>query len=145
MSVFLLDVNVLVGLMWPPHESHSEVQNWFARHSSQGWATCPFTQAGFVRIISNPAFSPDAVTPQEAIEVLRANLKDRSHRFWTDDLPLTDLLKRFRDTLVGHQQVNDAYLLGLAIHKKGRLATLDRGILALLAPDSPDRSRVELI
>jgi len=145
MSAFLLDVNALVALMWPAHESHSAVQNWFAEHSSQGWATCPFTQAGFVRIISNPAFSPDAVTPQEAIELLSVNMRDGSHRFWSDDLPMTEVLKRFRGTLVGHQQVNDAYLLSLAIHRKGRLATLDRGILALLSPHSSDRARVEMI
>jgi len=145
MSAFLLDVNALVALVWPAHESHSEMQDWFARHSSQGWATCPFTQAGLVRIVSNPAFSPHAVTPQEAIDLLTTNLRNRFHRFWSDDLPLTEALAFFRERLVGHRQVTDAYLLGLAMHKKGKLATLDRGILALLAPDSAERSRVELI
>jgi predicted nucleic acid-binding protein len=28
----------------------------------------------------------------------------------------------------GYRQITDAYLLGLAIHNKGKLATLDRGI-----------------
>lgn len=36
---------------------------WFARNSAKGWATCPLVEAGFVRILSNPAFSPRAVTP----------------------------------------------------------------------------------
>jgi hypothetical protein len=37
------------------------------------------------------------------------------------------------------------HLLGLAIHKKGKLATLDQAVLALLPPDSPHRQRVEII
>ncbi len=145
MTAFLLDVNVLIALMWPAHESHSDVQHWFARNSRRGWATCPFTQAAFVRVLSNPAFSPDAVTPQEAINVLSANLKHRFHRFWRDDIAFTEAVERFRGRLVGHQQVSDAYLLGLAIHKDGKLATLDRAFLALLPPGSPERDRVEVI
>jgi hypothetical protein len=38
--------------------------------------------------------------------------------------------------LAGHQQVTDAYLLGLAMHKKGKLATMDRAVRTLL----PDKS-----
>jgi uncharacterized protein len=145
MTAFLLDVNVLIGLLWPAHESHAEVQRWFARNARHGWATCPFTQAAFVRIISNPAFSPDAVTPQEAVSVLNSNLGHRLHRFWRADVPFPEAVEEFRDRLVGHRQVTDAYLLGLAIHKNGKLATLDQAILALLPPGSPQRDRVEII
>jgi len=53
----LLDVNVLIALLWPPHEAHARTQRWFATNADQGWATCAMTQAGFVRIVSNPAFS----------------------------------------------------------------------------------------
>src|SRR5262249_55806780 len=67
MTVFLLDANALIALAWPAHEAHLRVQQWFARSAKEGWATCPLTQAAFVRIISNPAFSPDAVTPREAL------------------------------------------------------------------------------
>jgi toxin-antitoxin system PIN domain toxin len=145
MTAFLLDVNILVALMWPAHESYLHVQNWFARNARRGWATCPFTQAAFVRLVSNPAFSRDAVSPQEAINLLAGNLRHRQHRFWPDDLTLFEATKRFRGKLVGHQQINDSYLLGLAIHRKGKLATMDRAILALLPPDGPERQYVELI
>jgi hypothetical protein len=47
--------------------------------------------------------------------------------------------------LAGHQQVTDAYLLGLAVHKKGKLATMDRAILALLPEKSRDLEFVELL
>ena len=98
-----------------------------------------------MRILSNPAFSRDAVTPQEAIKILSVNLEHRHHRFWGDEIGFAEAVKTFRQRLVGHRQVSDAYLLGLAIHNNGRLATLDQGVLALLPEDHPHRKRVELI
>lgn len=145
MTPFLLDANVLIALAWPAHEAHSRVQQWFARNSKQGWATCPLTQAAFVRILSNPAFSPHAVTPQEALNVLSANLQHAGHQFWRDEITLLDALKRFEGRVVGHLQVNHAYLLGLALHKNGRLATLDKAVGALLAEESPEKARIETI
>jgi len=46
---------------------------------------------------------------------------------------------------VGHKQITDAYLLGLAMHKKSRLATLDESLSALLDPKSGERDRVVVI
>jgi uncharacterized protein len=132
MTVHLLDVNVLVALMWPAHSGHQRAQNWFAQYSKAGWATCPFTQAGCVRILSNPSFSSDAVTPQEALKLLHTNLAHQSHVFWPDDLSFAEAVQQTQKQLVGHQQVSDAYLLGLAMHRKAKLATLDRGVPMLL-------------
>jgi hypothetical protein len=131
---FLLDVNVLVAMMWPAHEGHQPVQEWFRRQGQKGWATCPLTQAGFIRITSNPAFSPHAVTPHEAAALLHQNLRHSSHQFWPDDISFMDAVGPIQKQLFGHRQVNDAYLLGLAIHRKGKLVTLDEGVSALL-PD----------
>lgn len=136
MSVYLLDVNVLVALIWPAHESHTRVQGWFRTNQKAGWATCPFTQTAFVRLVSNPAFSRDAVTPQEAGEVLSANVEHPSHRFWPADLEYSGAISSFVRGIVGHRQVSDGYLLGLAIHHRGRLATLDQGIRAILPSGS---------
>jgi uncharacterized protein len=145
MTAFLLDVNVLVALAWPGHEDHERVQVWFARNADAGWATCPFTEAAFVRIISNPAFSPRAVSPQEALRALKISLKHPTHRFWATDIGFGDAVQRFQDRLIGHKQVTDAYLLGLVIHKRGKLATLDRSLGSLLDPKSAERNRVEVI
>ena len=84
---------------------------WFARHRGKGWATCPFTQAGFVRIVSNPAFSRDAVQPRDAAQVLLANTAAKDHVFWSDDLPFAEAVAFAGVRLMGHQQVTDAYLL----------------------------------
>jgi hypothetical protein len=142
---FLLDVNVLIAAAWPTHQAHARVQQWAARHAREGWATCPSTQSAFVRILSNPAFSPNALTPADALALLRANLGHPAHRFWEEDISFVQAVEPFGKRLVGHQQVSDAYLLGLAIHKKGRLATLDQSVLALLPEKSPERERVVVI
>ncbi len=142
---FLLDVNVLIAMAWPTHRDHQKVHEWLARHARDGWATCPLTQTSFVRILSNPAFSANALTPTDALTLLRANLAHPAHRFWADEVSMIDSLKLFAKKLAGHQQVTDAYLLGLAIHKKGKLATMDRAVRTLLPDKSPERDFVVLI
>ncbi len=142
MSVHLLDVNVLVALMWPAHESHSRVRAWFRANHKSGWATCPFTQTAFVRIISNPAFSRDAVSPHQAEELLSANVKHAAHRFWPADIEYRTAVSPFVQGIIGHRQVSDAYLLGLAIHRRGKLATLDQAIRTLLPEGSKSRDAI---
>jgi len=142
---YLLDVNVLVALLWPEHKFHEIVQDWFGKHARKGWATCPLTQAGLVRIVSNPAFSPQAVPPVEALRALALSLQHPAHQFWHDDATVTDALAMFGKRLVGHQQVTDAYLLGLAIKKKGKLATLDRSLIELSGRGEAESTAVELI
>jgi toxin-antitoxin system PIN domain toxin len=144
-NAFLLDVSTLIALAWPTHRAHERVQTWFSRNARQGWATCPFTECGFVRIVSNPAFSPHFLTLPEAVRLLTLNVNHPTHRFWADDLPVEDAVRHFQGRLVGHNQVPDGYLLGLAMHKKGRLATLDESMTALLDQKSTERDRVEII
>jgi toxin-antitoxin system PIN domain toxin len=128
MTAYLLDVNVLIALSWPEHSQHGLARRWFARYRAKGWATCPLTQAGFVRIVSNPAFSSRSVSVQQACESLADSLRDDAHRFWTDSISLPDAMAMFTDPISRHQQITDAYLVALAIRNRGRLATLDRGI-----------------
>jgi len=145
MNGYLLDTNLLIALFWPSHERHDLALKWFTRHRTKGWATCPFTQAGFVRIVSNPAFSRDAVQPREAIHVLSANAAAKDHTFWPDELPFAEAVGFTGVRLLGHQQVTDAYLLGLAIRRGGVLATLDQRIAALTEPKSAERKSLETV
>ena len=139
MSASLLDVNVLIALFWPAHEFHDRAQRWFVKNAGGArvestfnrWATCSFTEAGFVRIVSNPRFSPQAVQPREAMRLLRSNLDSKSHVFWRDNTNFLDIVATFEPRITVHQQVTDAYLLGLAKAHRGWLVTLDRGIVAL--------------
>ena len=136
MPGYLLDANVLIALAWPDHSAHERAGRWFAGHAKQGWATCPITQAALVRVLSNPAFSERALTPTQALQVLSGNIELRGHEFWNDSINLREAMERVRTALTGHQQITDAYLVGLAIHNRGKLATLDRRILQFAPPGS---------
>jgi uncharacterized protein len=89
--------------------------------------------------------APDAVGPPAALRLLATNLKHRAHRFWPAALDLPAALGRFGVRLVGHRQVTDAYLLALALHHRGKLATFDGGIQDLCAADDPGREAIDLI
>jgi hypothetical protein len=140
----LLDVNLLIALFWPAHVAHARAQRWFAQNAHHGWATCAITETGFVRILSNPAVS-GAVSPRDALLVLSASLEHPHHHFWTEDIGVMEALAHGGHRLVGHQQVTDTYLLGLAIQKKGRLATFDSGLSSLLPDASAAPARLVLV
>ncbi|HEV2463997.1 MAG TPA: TA system VapC family ribonuclease toxin [Acidobacteriaceae bacterium] len=132
MAAILLDVNVLVALLWEGHDDHDAARQWFGENEKKGWATCPFTQAAFVRIVSNPAFSSRAVKLSEAVALLEENTQRSSHEFWRDNISFADAAAYLRPDLTGHKQVTDAYLLGLAIHHRSKLATFDKPLSTLL-------------
>lgn len=144
MSVALLDVNLLLALAWPTHLHHEAAHRWFTDHHAAGWATCPMTQCAFVRVSSNPRFSPATESPVRAAALLERVIELPYHEFWADDLPFSadDVPKA---AITGHRQISDAYLLGLAAHHGGKLVTLDRGISVLAAPGSAWAAALEII
>lgn len=130
--IALLDVNVLVALAWPNHVHHDLALDWFKNVQSAGWATCPLTESGFVRISSNRRAVPEAKTPQEAILLLRQVVALPHHHFLSDDISMARTQHVEGRRLVGHRQVTDAHLLALALRHEARLATLDRGVTDLV-------------
>jgi toxin-antitoxin system PIN domain toxin len=139
MKPYLLDTNILIALAWPSHVHHQLCQRWFARRKRAGFRTCPLTETGFVRICSNPAFSKNAVSPIEALSLLRQITELPGHGFWPDDVSLVRAMGEVK-SLSGHRQITDAYLLALAHTRQGVLATLDEGVLHL----APEKGRVEI-
>ncbi len=121
-----------MALAWPNHVHHEAAAAWFRKARRNGWATCPATQAAFVRVSSNARAIPSAVTPREAFEVLAKITGLPGHRFFADDTDLSTSDLLHREQIVGHRQVTDAHLLAVAIRNGGRLATFDRGILDLV-------------
>ncbi len=138
MKAALLDTNVLLALAWPNHQHHAAAHTWFAVHAKRGWATCAFTQLGFIRLSANPAYSREAVPPAEAAALLRQWTHHKAHQFWTS--PAADAPAIYERAL-GHQQVNDAWLVEVARKNRGRLVTLD----ARLAAHAPEANLVETI
>ena len=131
-GTYLLDVNVLIALAWPVHVHHTIAHEWFESQGHLSWATCPLTQLAFVRISSNAKIISGAVSPRAAVQVLAKILALSGHVFWPNNLQVGNLVNFSSSTLVGHRQVTDAYLLELAKHQNGKLATLDAGLTNLL-------------
>ncbi|MDE2768552.1 MAG: PIN domain-containing protein [Chloroflexota bacterium] len=139
----LLDVNVLIALAWPNHVHHDAARAWFDQLGPDGWATCPFTEAGFVRVSCNQSVVGQAVTPQDAIAVLDSLTRLGVHDFWPVDQPIMRLPESVAARLQGYRQITDANLLMTAMQRGGQLATLDSGMEDLLAED--DRSSLCVI
>ena len=123
----LLDVNVLVALFQPDHPHHEVAHDWFADTHTRGWATCPLTQNGLLRILANPRHGA-LHRPVDLMRHLAGLCRSKHHVFWPDAVSLTDD-KLFNAAVIrGHRQLSDIYLLGLAKKMGGCLATFDAGI-----------------
>jgi len=127
-AVHLLDVNLLVALFDPAHIHHDAAHAWFAGERAHGWATCPMTENGLIRVLSNPAYPGRRTTVADAADRLRRFLASGGHEFWPDGVSLLDNDLVEVAHLTGHREITDAYLLALAVRRGHRLATLDRGI-----------------
>jgi toxin-antitoxin system PIN domain toxin len=141
---FLLDANALIALGWPAHEHHARMLNWFKAHARQGWATTALTQAAFVRIISQPAFSGRAISVGEIAEALLRNTAHPKHRLLPLDFGIEQVLGCCTGGVRGHRQVTDAWLLTLAIRNAVRLITFDNGVAQLLATASERQRHIEI-
>ena len=128
----LLDVNALVALAWDAHVHHAAVRAWFASSAAKGWATCPVTESGFVRVSSNPKVLPNPISVEQARAVLRALREHEAHRFLHDDVSLADAEI---PALQGYRQVTDAHLLAIARRHRTRLVTFDTAAVKLAVSD----------
>jgi toxin-antitoxin system PIN domain toxin len=139
----LLDVNVLLILHDPLHPHHGLVSEWFEDRGVGAFATCPITESGMIRLLTNglPGLGPYGM--QEARAALEHLTRRPGHVFWPDMPTWLKSTEPIFARLQGHRQATDAYLLGLAIHHKGKLATLDRGTLHLAGREFA--AHVELI
>jgi hypothetical protein len=125
----LLDVNFIIALLDPDHAFHERAHAWWAANVKRGWASCPLTENGVVRIMSNPNYTGKArFTPADLIGRLRTFAAQSNHEFWPDDLSLRDEKIFVADRIHSSRQLTDLYLLALATKQQGRLVTFDQGI-----------------
>jgi len=125
---YLLDINILLGIVWEDQQAHTTVFPWFRTTGRHSFATCGITQSGFVRISSSVKFGPTPVSIKEALQALNTLIEMPGHSFWPLDIGIPEATGSFVDKLFGPLQLTDAYLLGLAIAKNGTLVTRDRAI-----------------
>jgi toxin-antitoxin system PIN domain toxin len=123
----LLDVNVLIALLDSDHVSHAVAFDWFKEHASEGWASCPITQNGCVRIMSNLGY-PNSLPIQSIMRRLADASEADVHEFWSDDVSLLDPNTVDSTRVHGPRQLTDIYLLALAVRHEGRFVTFDTGI-----------------
>lgn len=131
----LPDVNVLVALVWPNHIHHTAAASWFAGQRDGGWATCPLTESGFIRVSSNRRVISEARAVPESASAMRALRAVGAHEFWTDEVSLATTEVVRLEQVQGYRQVTDVHLLALARSHGGRLVTFDNGLAILGGKD----------
>jgi toxin-antitoxin system PIN domain toxin len=123
----LLDINVLLALFDADHIHHALARDWLAAHIGEGWASCPITQNGVVRIVGQSAY-PKPLPPAAAIAMLREATATPHHEFWPDDASILDSARIDATRIHGPRQLTDVYLLALAQSHGGRFVTFDHGV-----------------
>jgi toxin-antitoxin system PIN domain toxin len=120
----LLDVNVLIALLDADHSLHARATRWFADHARGGWASCPITQNGCIRIMSHPGY-PNGLPVRAVMERLAQASASSVHEFWPDDVSLLDAGVADSARIHGPRQLTDLYLLALAVRHDGQFITFD--------------------
>lgn len=143
--MFLLDANALIALCWSAHVHHPTMLAWFRTHARQGWATCAFTQAAFVRVILQPAFSGEPLLAGSIVELLARTTAHPKHHYCVLDFGMQEVRSACTGGLLGHRQITDAWLLATAIRDDARLLTFDAGIASLLATPAERARHIALL
>lgn len=126
MTRYLLDVNVLIALIDPAHVQHDQVHAWFGRVGRNGFATCPITENGLLRIVGHPKYPNSPGPPSVVASALSAIRALPGHTFWPDSISLVASASIDPELLSSHGRVTDSYLLALAKANDGKLATMDQ-------------------
>jgi uncharacterized protein len=123
----LFDVNVLIALLDQDHVHHARAMAWLDENIATGWASCPLTQNGCLRILSQPAY-PNPLPLAAVAERLAEAAATPHHMLWPDAISLLDSGRIEWSFVLGSRQVAEVYLLALAVAQDGRLVTLDRTV-----------------
>jgi toxin-antitoxin system PIN domain toxin len=118
-------------------------RDWLEHNIAGGWASCPITQNGCIRILSQPAY-PGAESPAAVASRLAEAAATPWHDFWPDDLSLLDQENLDWRSVLGSRQLTDAYLLALAVRRDGRFVTFDQSIPLDVVPGAEPRHLVYL-
>lgn len=124
----LLDVSVLVALFNAGHADHDVAHDWFADNGKSGWASCPLTENGLLRVLGNPTQAAGFVPIPQLLENLKRFCASSQHDFWPDVISFRDETMFNVAAIRGPAQLTDVFLLGLAVKRRGRFVTFDQSI-----------------
>jgi toxin-antitoxin system PIN domain toxin len=124
---------VLIALTDNKHVLYARAIQWFDASGHRDWGVCALTEAGFLRLLANPKIG--SLSIEQASEVLAALINHPGYRFWPINDDWATLAAPFMQRVFGHQQITDAYLLGLAIKGDGILVTMDKAIKYMAGAD----------
>ena len=130
----LLDVNLLIALCDADHVHHASARRWFMNHRSGGWATCPLTENGMLRVMGHPKYPGGPGSPEGVRPLLQHLRSAPGHVFWEDRVSLADSRRLPSLEGVTSSQLTDVYLLAQAVERGGGVATLDTRIDASSVP-----------
>ena len=134
----LLDVNVLIALLDAEHLHHESARRWMRDNIRHGWATCPITQNGCLRIMAHPAYPNGLSSPLVAQRLQEATATDH-HQFWPDEVSLLHTGVADWSQVISSKQITDVYLLALAVEHTGRFVTFDARIAPSMVPGAGDQ------
>ncbi len=129
---YLADVNILIALLDEDHIHHKLVVKWFDATDEDEFGVCAITEAGFLRVTTNPKAGWNTI--ETALDSLASLNNHSGYRFWSISQGWSTLAAPFMERVFGHQQITDAYLLGLAVKQGGVLVTMDKGIRYMAGP-----------
>ena len=125
--ISLLHVNILIALFDAAHQRHDDAHHWMELNRKNGWATCPITQNGCIRIISQPGYSGQ-LSIHDISNRLWNSTNVEDHHFFQDSISLCDPTKFHHTKIKSSKALTDLYLLGLAVENDARLVTFDTRI-----------------
>ena len=133
-----------MALFDPAHLNHEDAHRWFGSGKKHGWATCPTTINGCVRVLSNPAYPTVEATVAEVVSRLRGLCADAHHQFWPEEISLLDHGIFRSEFIEGPRKITDACLLAMVVARRGRLVTFDLAIpiKAVIGASSGDVERL---
>ncbi len=123
----LYDVNVLLALFDAEHTQHTSGLAWHEANASMGWATCPITQNGLLRIMSPPSYTHTIPLASVAERFRESATEDAHHQFIADDISVVDRSIIRQNALLAPSSLTHIYLLALAFKHNARYVTFARG------------------
>ena len=134
----LLDVDVWVALFDDGHQFSARANAFIATRGVK-IAICPLVE-NVIRVMSLPSYGRHGgLSIQRVREQLRRACAALAHVFWPDGISLRDDQHVDFNRVPSHDQITDLYLLALAVHRGGWLASFDQGVSLSSVPGATAR------